>query len=254
MLLAVLELLGIGVPRSDGGWLLHRVCARLEGPGLVVVVWARPEERLALLDAIAGRMIPSEGRVWVDGVPSMRSTRGRIGELVGSVELPALLVRHRSVLWNVLAYRATRLRPVGSLLHVPRLARREAAMHALERVGLDGRLHEPASSVDLETAARVALARALMPGPRHLVIREPDHALGVADLECFLAPVAALGRLERLTALVSLSRPDAANCVASRVLAPADGLLVFDGPSAAFAQLERWPAAQGPRHLAPARA
>jgi ABC-type phosphate/phosphonate transport system ATPase subunit len=250
----MVEFLGIGVPRSDGGWLLHRVCARLEGSGLVLVLSARREERLALLDVAAGRLIPSEGRVWVDGVPSMWSTKGRIRELVGDVKLPAPLVHHRSVLWNVLTHRATRLCPMGWSLYGPRSARREAAIRVLERIGLDQRLHEPAPSGDLETAARVALARALTPGPRHLVIREPDHALGAADLERFLARVAAVAGLERLTALVSLSRPDAVNGVAGRVLALADGVLVFDGPSAAFAQLDRWPRTQGPLPLALPRA
>jgi phosphonate transport system ATP-binding protein len=239
----MLELLGIGVPRSDGGWLLHRVCARFESPGLVAVVSGRPEERKSLLDAVAGRLIPSEGRVWVDGVPCMRGTGARLRQLVGEIELPALLVHHRSVLWNVLAHEA-RLHTLGSLLRLPRLARREAAVRALRRVGLDARLSDLVSTLDLETAARVSLARALVSGPRYLLIREPDRGLGGAHLERFLSQVAALARLERVTALVSLSRPDVADRVAGRVLALADGLLVFDGSPGALARLE-WRAGPG---------
>jgi hypothetical protein len=67
----VLELLGVGLSRSDGGWLLHRVCARLDRSGLVVVVSSRAEERKALLDVISARVIATEGRAWVDGVPAM---------------------------------------------------------------------------------------------------------------------------------------------------------------------------------------
>src|SRR5262245_61442667 len=99
----MLDLLGISVPRSDGGWLLHRVCARFEAPGLVLVVSGRPDERKSLLDAVAGRLVPNEGRIWVDGIPSIGSTGARVRQLVGQIELPPILVPHRSILWNVLA-------------------------------------------------------------------------------------------------------------------------------------------------------
>jgi len=98
----VLELLGVGVPRPEGGWLLHRLCARSERPGLVAVVSQRPDERKSLLDVIGGHAIATEGRVWVDGVPSMRGTSSRLRQLVAEVDLPPLLAHHRSVLWNVL--------------------------------------------------------------------------------------------------------------------------------------------------------
>jgi ABC-type phosphate/phosphonate transport system ATPase subunit len=248
----MLELLGVGVPRPDGGWLLHRVCARFERAEVVAVVSGRPEERKTLLDAIAGRVATSEGRVWVDGVPSMRGTGGRLRQLVGEVELPTLLVPHRSILWNVLAHRPARPHVLGSLQRLPGLARRGAAIRALRLVDLDGRLTDLASTLDPEAAARLSLARALLPGPRYLVIREPDHSLGGTDLAPLLARVGVLARLERLTALVSLSRPDAASHPVGRILALADGLLVFDGSPAAFARSGRWPATYGATRAAPA--
>ncbi len=241
----MLELLGVGVPRPDGGWLLHRVCARLERSGVVAVVSGRPEERRTLLDAIAGRVIASEGRVWVDGVPSMPGTGGRLRQLVGEVGLPTLLVPHRSIVWNVLAQRPAGLRALGSLSRLPSLARREGAVRALRLVELEGRLTDLVSTLDPETAARVLLARVLLPAPRYLLIREPDHTLGDTDLARFLARVAVLARLEHLTVLVSLSRPDAASHAVGRVLALAEGLLVFDGSPAAFAGFGRWPATYG---------
>src|SRR5215475_5870477 len=111
----MLELLGVGVPRSDGGWLLHRVCARFERSGLVLVISSRTEERKALFDVISARAIASEGRVWVDGVPAMHATAARLRHLVGDVELPPLLVPHRSIFWNVLGQGMSRfhvLRPL----------------------------------------------------------------------------------------------------------------------------------------------
>jgi ABC-type phosphate/phosphonate transport system ATPase subunit len=237
----VLELLGVGVPRSDGGWLLHRVCARFDRSGLVLVVSSRPEERKALFDVISARAIANEGRIWVDGVPAMRGTTSRIRHLVGDVELPPLLVPHRSIFWNVLAQGTSRLRLLRPLQQLPSLARREAAIRTLRLVDLDARLGEPASTADPETAMRVSLARTLLPEPRYVLIREPDQTLYGEALNRFLAQVAQVARLQRSTMLVSVSSPDVAPLeVAGRVLALAEGLLIFDGAPAAFGGFERW--------------
>ena len=229
------------MPRSDGGWLLHRICARFDRSGLVVVVSSRAEERKTLFDVIAARAIATEGRVWVNGVPAMRATTARIRHLVGDVELPPLLVPHRSIFWNVLAQGTSRLFVLRPLQQFPSLARREAAIRTLRLVDLDARLGEPASTADPEIAMRVSLARTLLPGPRYVLIREPDQTLSGEALNRFLVRVAHLARLEHLTVLVSVSSPDIARFeVADRVPAVAEGLLIFDGAPAAFAGFERW--------------
>jgi hypothetical protein len=56
----VIEVLGVGVPRQGRGWLLRRVCATLEAGELTVVTSRDPDERRALLDTVAGRLIPGE--------------------------------------------------------------------------------------------------------------------------------------------------------------------------------------------------
>jgi len=236
----VLELLGVGVPRFDGGWLLHRVCARFDRSGLVIVRSSRAEERKALFDVISARAIADEGRVWVDGVPAMRATTARLRHLVGDMELPPLLVPHRSIFWNVLAQGTIRLPLLRPLQQLPSLARREAAIRALRLVDLDARLGDPASTADPETAMRVSLARTLLPGPRYVLIREPDQTLLGEALSRFLERVALLARLEHLTALVSMRSDVASLEVAGRLLAVAEGLLIFDGAPAAFAGFERW--------------
>src|SRR5262249_35066323 len=115
----------------------------------------------------------------------------------------------------------------------------------LRLVELDERLMDTVSALDPETAARVSLARGLLPGPRYLVIREPDHSLADADLERFLTRVALVARHERLTVLASLNPASAARHVATRVLALADGLLVFDGTPDALSRSARWTAIYG---------
>src|SRR5215475_9385174 len=90
---------------------------------------------------------------------------------------------------------------------------------------------------------RVSLARTLLPGPRYVLIREPDQTLSGEALNRFLPRVAHLARLERLTVLVSVGSPDVARPeVVGRLLAVAEGLLIFDGAPTAFVGFDRWSA------------
>ena len=74
----MIELLGVGVAGKHGGWLLRRICVSIEIPSLIVVMSSAPAERRALLDVIGARLIPDEGRAWLDHVPLMRDTRNRL--------------------------------------------------------------------------------------------------------------------------------------------------------------------------------
>jgi len=84
----VIELLGVSVPRSAGGWLLRRVCVRL-GHELTVVCSSRADERNAFLDVVAGRCIPTEGRAWVEGIPVMVTTARRLQRRVADPTVSA---------------------------------------------------------------------------------------------------------------------------------------------------------------------
>src|SRR5262249_5570788 len=99
---AMIELLGVGAPRPEGGWTLHRVCATFARGEVTLVVSHLPEERDALLDAVVARLLPEEGRVWVSHIPVSRDTIRRIRGMVAEVDLRTRPVEHRSLLWNVL--------------------------------------------------------------------------------------------------------------------------------------------------------
>jgi hypothetical protein len=69
---------------------------------VTLVVSRLPEERDALLDAVAARIVPDEGRVWVSHVPVSRDTVRRIRGMVVEADVHARPAEHRSLLWNVL--------------------------------------------------------------------------------------------------------------------------------------------------------
>jgi ABC-type uncharacterized transport system ATPase subunit len=144
----MIELLGIGVADDAAGWLLRRLCARIGRGVLTLVVSARPEERRAFLDAVSGRRVPQEGRVWVNGIPVARDTIGRVRTRVAEVELSAPLLERRSLLWNALAVGPRGFRTVQGCLRLPRPEPRRAAQDALDLVGLGESAARPAAALD----------------------------------------------------------------------------------------------------------
>src|SRR5499426_4155635 len=230
----MIELLGVGAPRADGGWRLHRVCASFRRAEVTLVVSQLPEERHALLDAVAARFVPDEGRVWISRVPVSRDTVRRIRGMVVEADVRARPVEHRSLLWNVLVAGKSGHHAIPGLLRLPRKSERLAARRALERVGLGGRELETASGLGAVDRARLALAGALVGTPDVLAVREIDRGFDGAEAQSLRAVLQSLARRERLAVLASASTPAAAIGFADRLVAIADGLLVFDGSPTDF--------------------
>jgi phosphonate transport system ATP-binding protein len=226
----VIELLGVGVPRTGGGWLLHRVCATLGAGEVTLVLSEDPGERGAVLDAITGRRVPDEGRVWVSRAPLMPGSRSQIRRLCGDVDPGTALVERRSLFWNAVAP-VSGSRALGRLLRLPRRRERDAVLAALERVDLRGRADEPVGRLSSFDRMRFLIARALARGPRHLVVREPDTAVPPGDVGGLMALLRLVARGDRLGIVVSLADGAAGRGFADRLLLLREGLLVFDGPS-----------------------
>jgi phosphonate transport system ATP-binding protein len=232
---AMIELLGVGAPREDGSWRLHRICASFRRGEVTLVVSHLPEEREALLDAVAARIVPEEGRVWIDHVPVSRDTARRIRGLVAEVDVHTSAVAHRSLLWNVLVTGRSGQRTIQGLLRLPRKTEREAARRMLERVGLGGREVQLAAALDAVDQARLAIAGALVRKPEALAVREIDARFDDAEAAAVRGLLQSLARRERLAVLASAASPAAARGFADRLVAIADGLLVYDGVPAGFA-------------------
>lgn len=225
----MIELLGVGVHHRHGGWLVRNVCARLDAGELTLVVSPRPDERRALIEAVAGNRVPDEGRVWVNHVPLLRATARRLRGLCGLIELPGPLVGERSILWNALAPTRT-VRALGGLLRLPRRRDRDAADVALERVGLRGRAHEPAAVLGVTDRLRLLVARALAQGPEHLVVSEPDAVLTPAELAVFIGLLRNIAERQRLGVMVSVAHAMDVWRLVDRLLVLDGGQLIFAGP------------------------
>lgn len=178
--------------------------------------------KTTLLECIAGLVLPSAGRIVIDGdtvfdadtrvfVPPHRR---RIALVFQSLAL----FPHLSV-WENVAY---------GLRGKPRTARRDLAMAWLERARAGALAHRAPSTLSGGEAQRVAVARALASEPRLLLLDEPFSALN-QELRVELGEV--LRELLTTTSvpvlLVTHDLGDAKR-MASRILSIDAGRLVSD--------------------------
>jgi phosphonate transport system ATP-binding protein len=228
----MIELLGVGVPQDGGGWLIRGICARIRPGELTAVVSRHRHEGQAIFDAITGRSIPVEGRIWVNGVPLMRETVGRVRSRVGEARLDARLSEGRSLFWNALAAPRESARLVHGLLRYPQPWERSAVRRALGLVALEARAWDRVETLDISARGSFALARALAVAPSYIVLScleggDAGEAIRVLTLARRLA------ESERVGIIVGLPDLELAHGRAHHVLGLDGGSLVFEGPPGA---------------------
>jgi ABC-type phosphate/phosphonate transport system ATPase subunit len=233
----MIQLLGIGVPRRSGGWLLHHVTATFHRGELIVVSALDRDARAALLDVIAARRVPVEGRLWMDGMPLMADTVRRLRSVVADVDPGTGLPEARSVLWNVLA--PPPLRVLGDLLRLPQHRQRAAGATALATVGLADRANQPTRGLGPADRARLLIARALVRRPRCVVVRELDSVLETREAMAILVLLRAITRVDRRIVVASLAKPEPARPLADRLLHLDDDRRPQDQPPAPPVDNER---------------
>jgi putative ABC transport system ATP-binding protein len=129
--------------------------------------------------------IPTSGRVVIDGIDVSRASDGKLAEMrnsrIGFVFQAFNLLGKLSVLENV------ELPMVYS--GASKKVRRQRAMEAIERVGLQNRMKNTPLQLSGGQMQRVAIARALVNDPRIVFADEPtgnlDSSTGATILELF---------------------------------------------------------------------
>jgi ABC-type phosphate/phosphonate transport system ATPase subunit len=226
----MIELLGVGLPRHGDDWLFRGVSTRLQKGELTALVCPDRPSRLALLDAVTARRIPTEGRVWVGGLPVSQRTARRVQARIGEVDLTGALRGRGSLAENVLTAGGEATGALKAAIRLVLGQSRSLALDALRRVGLDGRAHERVAALDPWCRRRVLVARAILGPPEQLVAREVDEGLSLPEAADVLGLLQAIARADRMTVLASVEHPTLVHLFADRVLFLVDGVLRFDGP------------------------
>ena len=187
---AFLDVQGITV-RFGGVVANNNVSIACREHGITALIGPNGAGKSTLFDVITGVRRPVAGRLFFAGEDITRapvSYRARRG--IGRTFQNVLVAREMSVLDNV-AIGAARFRgygPLSALLGLPRVARSDAAIErlahrALAVMGLQGMTSVQAGNLPHGHLRRLELARALVLGPRLLLLDEPASGMDQTETE-----------------------------------------------------------------------
>ncbi|QJE74275.1 phosphonate ABC transporter ATP-binding protein [Aerophototrophica crusticola] len=192
--------------------------------------------KTTLFRCVAGLDAPDGGRVTVDRA-ELTALAGRplaqARRRVALVYQQFNLLRRLSALDNVLAGRLHTIPLWRAALRRFPDADRQAALGALDRVGLLDKAYARADRLSGGQQQRVALARALVQDAALLLADEPVASLDPETASGVMALLRELAAERGLAVLVSLHQVDQALAFADRVLGLSAGRIAFDLPPAA---------------------
>jgi putative ABC transport system ATP-binding protein len=175
-----------------------------------------------LMNVIGCLDTPTSGEYWLGGTEVSRMSDDQLAQ-----------VRNRSIGF---VFQTFNLLPRASALHNVELPliyagvssgeRKRRASHALERVGLQDRMHHRPNELSGGQRQRVAIARALVNQPNLLLADEPTGNLDSATSEEIMAVFAELHRQGQTVVLVTHEQDIAAH--AQRVVVLRDGVVHSD--------------------------
>jgi ABC-2 type transport system ATP-binding protein len=161
--------------------------------------------------------------------------------------------------FDVTAHRQKALREVGAIFESPAFydylsgrrnldilssytARTPAARIAevIEWVGLTGREHSKVRTYSHGMRARLALAQALLPNPRLLILDEPSDGLDPEGIHEMRHTILRLHRELGLTILLSSHYLSEVEQLCSRIAVLNQGKMVFEGPLAETRSRDKW--------------
>lgn len=192
-----------------------------------------------LLRALNGLVPPTRGEVHVDGIGTLsdaktiRAHRRRTGMVFQQHQL----IGRCSVLTNVLMGRLGYHSSLRTLLPFS-VAEKQLALDTIERVGLLDYALRRADQLSGGQQQRVGIARALVQEPSLILADEPVASLDPASAEHVLSLLHRICKDDGITAIASLHQLDFAERYADRIVALAQGRIVFDGPASQFGKRE----------------
>jgi phosphonate transport system ATP-binding protein len=220
------------VSYPNGTRALKPCSLRFEPGAFTVLLGASGAGKSTLLRALNGLVTPTGGRVAVEGI-GLLSTRRNLQahrRRTGMVFQQHQLIGRLSVLQNVLTGRLGYHSGLRTLLP-PSRSEKMMALEAIERVGLIDYALRRADQLSGGQQQRVGIARALVQKPTLILADEPVASLDPATADRVLSLLRDICKSDGITAIVSLHQLDFARRYSDRIVALAQGAVVFDGPA-----------------------
>jgi phosphonate transport system ATP-binding protein len=223
-----------------GGARALKPCSVSFAPGaFTVLLGASGAGKSTLLRALNGLVTPTGGRVVVDGNGDLGSRRNLQAHRrrTGMIFQQHQLIGRASVLTNVLTGRLGYHSGLRTLLP-PARSEKTMALEAIERVGLIDYALRRADQLSGGQQQRVGIARAMVQQPTLILADEPVASLDPATADRVLSLLHGICKSDGITAVVSLHQLEFARRYSDRIVALAQGAVVFDGAASKLGKTE----------------
>jgi phosphonate transport system ATP-binding protein len=227
------------VSYSSGTCALHPCSLRFEPGAFTVLLGASGAGKSTLLRALNGLVPATGGNVTVEGIGNL-AARGNLRahrRRTGMIFQQHQLIGRCSVLTNVLMGRLGYHSSLRTLLP-PSRSEKTMALEAIERVGLIDYALRRADQLSGGQQQRVGIARALVQQPAMVLADEPVASLDPATADRVLSLLHSICKSDGITAIVSLHQLEFARRYSDRIIALAQGAVVFDGPATRLGNAE----------------
>ena len=228
----VIRLENLSVTYPGGVEALRGVDLSVGEGEFVVIVGLSGAGKSTLLRVLNGLVPATSGSVIVDGtevVGASAATLRRVRSRTGMIFQTFNLVHRTTVVNNVLMGRLSGVPPWRSTLGLWPAEDREAAMVALERVGIVEKAYVRASDLSGGQQQRVGIARALAQEPSLMLADEPVASLDPITSRQVMGDLRRINQELGITTVVNLHFLDLAREYARRLIGLRDGELVYDG-------------------------
>jgi phosphonate transport system ATP-binding protein len=218
----------------DGGiQALHQTTLTFYKGQFTVLLGPSGAGKSTLLRCLNFLNVPTTGQIRVDKLGTLNGNCRRLRRhrhRTAMVFQQHQLIGRHSALQNVLIGRIGNFSAWRSLWPLPHKDH-HLALECLERVGLLDKANERVDNLSGGQKQRVGIARGLAQQPKIILADEPVASLDPATSEKILSMLHRICREDDLTAVVSLHQVELAKMFGDRIIALADGKVVFDGLS-----------------------
>jgi iron complex transport system ATP-binding protein len=205
--------------------ILQEVSFELHPGRVTAILGPNGAGKTTLLYLALGWLAAWTGDVLLDGCPLRRHSRQERGRWLALVPQSEYTPFDYTVLEYVLMGRAPHLPPLG----LPTGVDYEAALQALEQVGLAALAEHPVPQLSGGEHQLMLLARAIVQSPRLLLLDEPTAHLDLHNKSRIIEMMRSL-RSRGVTLLMTNHEPDVVLAVADDVLLMEPGGPVYFGP------------------------
>ncbi|MGV3532905.1 MAG: ABC transporter ATP-binding protein [Chthoniobacteraceae bacterium] len=164
-----------------------------------------------------GQVYPDAGEAWIGDV-SVQKDRARALSQVGAIFETPSFYEYLSG-W----------RNLEILVNYSRRVERRQLEEAVETVGLTGRIHDPVRTYSHGMRQRLALAQAILPSPKLVLLDEPTEGLDPEGIHEMRLMIQRLNQERGLTVLLSSHLLSEVEQLCSRVAILNKGRLIFNG-------------------------